>query len=97
MSTEDARTAETQFVETGNVRFAYRRFNQGTGIPVVFTNHFMGNLDTIDPSVIDGLAATREVIVFDSAPPTRLHSSPRSALTGSTCSATRWAGMSPNG
>lgn len=49
------------------MRFAYRRFNQGTGIPVVFTNHFMGNLDTVDPAVIDGLAASREVIVFDSA------------------------------
>ncbi|GGF28961.1 alpha/beta fold hydrolase [Subtercola lobariae] len=67
MSTETATTAPTLFVEGEGVRFAYRRFNQGAGMPVVFTNHFMGNLDTIDPAVIDGLAATREVIVFDSA------------------------------
>jgi pimeloyl-ACP methyl ester carboxylesterase len=67
MSIETATTAQTQFLEAEGVRFAYRRFNKGTGMPLVFTNHFMGNLDTVDPAVIDGLAASRDVIVFDSA------------------------------
>jgi pimeloyl-ACP methyl ester carboxylesterase len=67
-STNDtATTTPTRHIDGGGVRFAYRRLNTGTGVPVVFTNHFMGNLDTVDPAVLDALAATRDVIVFDNA------------------------------
>jgi pimeloyl-ACP methyl ester carboxylesterase len=67
METETAINTPTRFVEGGGVRFAYRRLNQGAGIPLLFTQHFMGNLDTIDPLILDGFAATREVIWFDTA------------------------------
>lgn len=67
MSTESAATAATRFVDVSGIRFAYRRLNEGTGVPVLFTQHFMGNLDTIDPAVLDGLAATRDVVWFDTA------------------------------
>jgi pimeloyl-ACP methyl ester carboxylesterase len=49
------------------MRFAYRRFGTPTGTPVVFTQHFMGNLDNFDPAISDALAVGREVILFDNA------------------------------
>ncbi len=60
-------TAPTQFVEANGIRFAYRRFGNKVGVPVVFNQHFQGTLDHWDPAVTDGLAATREVILFDNA------------------------------
>ncbi len=61
-------TAPTQFVETNGIRFAYRRFGQkGGGIPLVFIPHILGNMDSWDPSVTDGFAQDREVILFNNA------------------------------
>ncbi|TCL68281.1 alpha/beta hydrolase [Rhizobium sp. BK251] len=60
-------TAPTKFVEANGVRFAYRRFGKAGGVPIVFNQHFQGTLDHWDPAVTDGLAATREVILFDNA------------------------------
>jgi pimeloyl-ACP methyl ester carboxylesterase len=62
-----ATTAPTQFLDVGDTRFAYRRFGNPIGTPVVFTQHLMGNLDNFDPAVSDALAAGREVILFDNA------------------------------
>jgi pimeloyl-ACP methyl ester carboxylesterase len=60
-------TAPTQFVEAGGIRFAYRRFgNPAAGrTPVVFFQHFIGNLDDHDPAISDGFATDREVILFN--------------------------------
>lgn len=58
-------TAPTQYVEANGIRFAYRRFGKGNGLPLVFTQHFLGNMDNWDPAVTDGFAAEREVILFD--------------------------------
>jgi pimeloyl-ACP methyl ester carboxylesterase len=60
-------SAPTQFIEASGVRFAYRRFGQTGTVPVVFNQHFQGTLDHWDPAVTDGLAARREVILFDNA------------------------------
>ena len=60
-------TAPTAFVERDGIRFAYRRFGHGPGLPLVFLQHFRGNLDNYDPAVTDPLAQGREVIVFDNA------------------------------
>jgi pimeloyl-ACP methyl ester carboxylesterase len=65
MDSSLATTAPTQFLDVGDVRFAYRRFGTPTGIPLVFTQHFMGNLDNFDPAISDGLAAGREIVLFD--------------------------------
>ncbi|QDZ15485.1 alpha/beta fold hydrolase [Humibacter ginsenosidimutans] len=67
MTDPTAATTPTEFVEADGTRFAYRRLNAGAGVPLLFTQHFMGNLDTIDPAILDGFAATREVIWFDTA------------------------------
>ncbi len=60
-------TAPTQFVEANGIRFAYRRFGKKGKLPLVFNQHFTGNLDNWDPAVLDGLAAEREVIIFNNA------------------------------
>jgi pimeloyl-ACP methyl ester carboxylesterase len=60
-------TAPTQFVEANGIRFAYRRFGKSGGVPLVFNTHFIGTMDHWDPLVTDGLAATREVILFNNA------------------------------
>src|SRR5256886_13838041 len=58
-------TAPTQFVEANGIRFAYRRFGQAGGVPIVFNQHYTGTMDYWDPAVTDGLARDREVILFN--------------------------------
>jgi pimeloyl-ACP methyl ester carboxylesterase len=58
-------TTPTQFVEVGDVSFAYRRFGTPERTPIVFINHFRGNLESFDPIISENLAADREVILFD--------------------------------
>lgn len=60
-------TAVTRFVTVDGVSLAYRRFGKSGGVPLVFLQHFVGNLDSWDPEVVDGFARDREVILFDSA------------------------------
>lgn len=67
MSNHTHQTAPTQFVEANGIRFAYRRFGKPAGVPIVLNQHFRGTLDYWDPAVTDGLAQTREVILFDNA------------------------------
>ena len=62
-----ALTAPTLFVETNGIRFAYRRWGKRCRIPLVFNQHFTGNLDNWDPAVLDGLAKDREVVIFNNA------------------------------
>src|ERR1700741_5684234 len=57
---------------TDNVRapsgidFAYRRVGNRGAIPLVLANYFAANMDDWDPLIVDGLAADRDVITFDS-------------------------------
>jgi pimeloyl-ACP methyl ester carboxylesterase len=68
MTTHTHQTAPTLYVEAGGIRFAYRRFGKaGGGLPLVFNQHFRGTMDYWDPAVTDGLARTREVILFNNA------------------------------
>ncbi len=62
-----ATTALIRFLEIGGTRFAYRRFGIPAGPPLVFTQHFMGNLDNFDPAIGDALTSGREIILFDNA------------------------------
>ena len=65
MTHHNHQTAPTRFVDAAGVRFAYRRFGKAGGVPLVFNQHFTGTMDHWDPLVTDGLAATREVILFN--------------------------------
>jgi pimeloyl-ACP methyl ester carboxylesterase len=67
MTQHSHQTAPTLFVDAAGVRFAYRRFGKSGGAPLVFNMHFTGTMDHWDPLVTDGLAATREVILFNNA------------------------------
>src|SRR5579863_6779409 len=60
-------TAVTQFLEVGQQRYAFRRFGNGPGDPLLFLQHFTGTLDNWDPAVTDPLARGREVILFENA------------------------------
>ena len=67
MTQHSHQTAPTQFVEANGIRFAYRRFGNATGVPLVFNQHFTGTMDHWDPAVTDGFAKDREVILFNNA------------------------------
>src|ERR1700722_4718009 len=60
-------TALTQFVEANGIRFAYRRFGKTAGGPIVVNPHYIGTMDYWAPTVTDGLARDREVILFNNA------------------------------
>lgn len=59
--------APTQFVEANGIRFAHRRFGTDSGVPRLFMQHFRGGMDHWDPTVTDGFAKDRPVILFDNA------------------------------
>jgi len=59
--------AATRFVKVGQQRYAYRRFGDGSGLPLLCLQHFTGTLDNWDPAVTDPLARGREVILFENA------------------------------
>jgi len=67
MTQHSHQTAPTQFVDAAGIRFAYRRFGQSGGVPLVFNIHLTGTMDHWDPAVTDGLAKGRQVILFDNA------------------------------
>jgi len=67
MNTFTHQTAPTQFVEANGIRFAYRRFGKPGAVPIVLNQHYTGTMDYWDPAVTDGLARTREVILFNNA------------------------------
>jgi pimeloyl-ACP methyl ester carboxylesterase len=60
-------TARTQFLQTNGETYAFRRFGSGSGLPLLFLQHFTGTLDNWDPAVTDTLASGREVVLFESA------------------------------
>lgn len=59
--------APTRYVDVDGDRFAYRRFgNAAAGQPPLFLlQHFRGGMDHWDPLMTDGLAAGREVILYN--------------------------------
>ncbi|MCB4768604.1 alpha/beta hydrolase [Ancylobacter sp. Lp-2] len=58
-------SAKTEFLGIDDVRFAFRRLGPATGTPLVLLQHFTGTMDAWDPAVVNALAQTRPVIVFD--------------------------------
>jgi pimeloyl-ACP methyl ester carboxylesterase len=58
-------TTPTEFIEAAGIKFAYRRLGPREGTPLIFLQHFTGTMDSWDPEVVNGLAETRPVIVFD--------------------------------
>jgi pimeloyl-ACP methyl ester carboxylesterase len=58
--------AATKFVEANGSKYAYRSIGDDAGnLPLVLLQHFTGTMDGWDPTVVNGLAKKRRVIVFD--------------------------------
>ena len=60
-------TAPTQFLQVNGHSYAYRRFGNGSGLPLLCLQHFTGTLDNWDSAVTDPLASGRDVLLFDNA------------------------------
>ena len=63
-------TAPNHTIEAPNgVSYAYRRLGEpsASAPPLVLLQHFRGNLDNWDSALVDALARTRGVILFDNA------------------------------
>jgi pimeloyl-ACP methyl ester carboxylesterase len=58
-------TAPTQFVQAGDVQFAYRRFGPRGATPLLLCNYFAAHMDNWDPKITNGFAAEHDVILFD--------------------------------
>ncbi|MBE9605927.1 alpha/beta hydrolase [Acetobacteraceae bacterium H6797] len=58
-------TATTEHLDAGGIRYAYRRLGPATGTPLVLMQHFTGTMDAWDPAVVNALAETRPLIVFN--------------------------------
>jgi pimeloyl-ACP methyl ester carboxylesterase len=65
--TQSLETAPNEFVEAAGVQFAYRRLGPKEGTPLIFLQHFTGTMDSWDPAVVNGLAKSRPVVVFDNS------------------------------
>ena len=76
-------TAPTLTIDAPNgTTYAYRRFGRKGAVPVVFLQHFRGNLDTWDPALVDDIAAGREVILVDNSGVGRSTGSTPHTVTG---------------
>lgn len=66
--TQVSSNVATQFLKVkGGERYAYRRFGNGPGLPLLLLQHFTGTLDNWDSALTDALAEGRELILFDNA------------------------------
>jgi pimeloyl-ACP methyl ester carboxylesterase len=65
------------------IRYAYRRFGNTTtdAVPLLFLQHFRGNLDNWDPNLVDAIAEQREVILVDYAGVGGSNGHPRTDVT----------------
>ena len=50
MSNAPTTTAPTQFLEVNGHSYAYRRFGNGSRLPLLCLQHFTGTLDNWDPA-----------------------------------------------
>lgn len=58
-------TATTQFVSSGDTKYAYRVLGNKGGIPLVLLSPLGGSMDDWDPAITNGMAQKYKVIIFD--------------------------------
>ncbi|EGY21547.1 hypothetical protein VD0002_g9713 [Verticillium dahliae] len=59
-------TVQTQFILVDGLKIAYRRLGKPSTYPLLYINHLRGSMDTLDPTLFNAIAKSREVILFDS-------------------------------
>jgi hypothetical protein len=57
-STKNWKDAPTRSVHVAGTKFVYRQLGPAAGAPVIMLNHWVAVLDSFDPRIVDGLAAT---------------------------------------
>lgn len=62
---DELETAPTKYIEANGVKFSYRTMGPKSGTPLVFLQHFTGTMDSWDPAVVNALAKTRPVVIFN--------------------------------
>ena len=62
-----AEDAQTQFVERGSVRYAYRFIGVPNGVPILLMTRFRGTMDDWDPLFLNELGKQRPVLIFNNA------------------------------
>jgi len=66
MTVSYSESANKVVTSASGIDFAYRETGEAPA-PLVLFQHFRGNLDSWDPSLVDDLAVSRRVITFDNA------------------------------
>jgi pimeloyl-ACP methyl ester carboxylesterase len=57
---------KTESINVGGTDFYFRRLGEdNSGIPVIFLNHLSATMNECDPRIMDGLAASHQIICFD--------------------------------
>ena len=62
---ERLETTPTKYIEADGVKFSYRSMGLKSGTPLVFLQHFTGTMDSWDPAVVNAIAKSRPVVVFN--------------------------------
>ena len=83
--------APTRFVEMEGQRIAYRLIGPSGGVPLLMLNRFRGTMDHWDPALVDRLAASRQVILFDQPGFARSTGTAPDTLSGFAASASKLA------
>lgn len=70
LAEDQLESSPTKFIEANGVKFSYRAMGPKAGgskseTPLIFLQHFTGTMDSWDPAVVNALARTRPVVVFN--------------------------------
>jgi pimeloyl-ACP methyl ester carboxylesterase len=57
--------APTRTAQVKGTQFVYRELGERGGVPVILLHHLTAVLDDWDPKVVDGIAASHHVVIFD--------------------------------
>ncbi|HTJ62543.1 MAG TPA: alpha/beta hydrolase [Alphaproteobacteria bacterium] len=63
--TQAFHNAATRTIQVKDTGLVYRELGQRGGVPVVFLHHLTAVLDDWDPKLLDGIAASHHVVIFD--------------------------------
>ena len=63
--TQTFQNATTRTIQVKGTAFVYRELGERSGVPVIFLHHLTAVLDDWDPKLLDGIAASRHVVIFD--------------------------------
>jgi pimeloyl-ACP methyl ester carboxylesterase len=63
--TQTFQNATTRTIKVKGTQFVYRELGERRGVPVIFLHHLTAVLDDCDPKLLDGIAGSHHVVIFD--------------------------------